>query len=107
MSVCVHVYLLSSDALVASLLSFFPFPPDFLKPLSENAFNKTTQSKIKLYAHLLTLQNGKGGEFCTYPKSGNLLLAFPAASLDSSEIKKIIISECKHRQTSDGQANMD
>ncbi len=28
----------------------------------------------------------KGVEFCSYPKSGNLLLDFPAASLDSSEI---------------------
>ncbi len=49
----------------------------------------------------------KGVEFCSYPKSGNLLLDFPAASLDSSEINKRIVLKYKHRQTSDFQANMD
>lgn len=77
-------YLLSKDALIASLSYFFPLPPDFRSPL-------LTTSNIFIVGALtaVTWNQTTGIVTETYPKSGNRLLGLPAgeASFGSSAIE--------------------
>lgn len=76
-------YLLSKDALMASLSYFFPLPPDFRRPLLISSTVFLLVQKRSNSDHSLTRH---------YPKSGNRFLDFPAGedSLGSSEMKQTL-----------------